>query len=460
MDDIHAIVSRQREFFAKHHPFPIDFRLNHLKKMKIMLKDNTQLLLDALYADLKKSALEAMTTEILFVINEINFVMKRLPNWMRPKRVRSLFPVLWPGYSRVYAEPYGIVFIIGAFNYPVSLILSPLIGAIAAGNAAILKPSELASHTEKALCGLIKQYFDPDYITTVTGGAAECNAVIAEKPDYIFFTGSTRVGQAIMQQAAAKLIPITLECGGKNPCIVDETAHLAFAARRIAWSKTLNAGQTCIAPDFLYVHTSIKEKMIQLIIQEWRQFFGPDPEKSADYGRLISQAHCNRLIALLKDNGRIRVGGSYSIANQYIAPTLLDQVQLTDKIMQDEIFGPLLPIVTFDSISEVIDHMSKQAKPLALYYFTSSKEREQQVLSRLSFGGGCINDCIMQVGNWHLPFGGVQQSGFGAYHGRYSFDTFSHHKAIYKRLAHFDYPLIYPPAQPKRLSWLKRILGW
>jgi len=307
---------------------------------------------------------------------------------------------------------------------------------------------------------LCARYFDPAYVTVIKGDASTVKKLIAEKPDYIFFTGSTHVGKAIMQQAAEHLIPVTLELGGKSPVIVDETANLEFAARRIVWAKSLNAGQTCIAPDFLYVEHSVKEKLIHAMINAYRTTYGDNIKENSAFERIISKKHCERLVTLLGSQGKLRFGGDYAIDEQYVAPTILDEVDWTDPIMQTEIFGPILPILSFTDIKEVIAKLQTQEKSLALYYFTEDQAREQQVLSQLSFGGGAINDCIMQISNWHLPFGGVGQSGMGAYHGKTSFATFSHYKSIYKRTSAIDYPFIYTPYSLAKMRWMKWITGW
>lgn len=460
MDSVSNIITNQRAFFLKHLPFSLEVRLSALKRLKTMIKDHEKEILDALYRDLKKASVEALVTELLCVVNEINFAMKRLSSWILPEKTRTLFPLSWVGRSYRYPEPYGVVLIIVPWNYPLSLMLSPLIGSLAAGNCAIIKPSEIAPNTAALLNTLIPQYFDPSYVTVVTGDASVSNALIEAKPDYILFTGSTHVGKEIMKKAAEHLIPLTLELGGKCPVIVDETTDWRFAARRIAWAKTLNAGQTCVAPDFLYVHHAIKEKLIDALINELRGFYGKDIKASNDFGRIVTEQHCQRLVNLLNSGGQIRFGGDYSIEEKYIEPTLIDKVTFADPIMQEEIFGPLLPIMTFETIEDVISELQSAAKPLALYYFTRHRQREKKVLSELSFGGGCINDCIIQLSNWHLPFGGVGQSGMGSYHGKHSFDTFSHYKSIYRRSSYFDYPFLYPPYLVKRTKWLKWILGW
>lgn len=458
--DIAHLMQSQRHFFRKELPFSLDYRLSALQQLKKMIKENEEELLSALYHDLKKPRVEALITELLCIVNEINFIIKKLPKWLKVQKSKSLFPLNLLGRSYQYHEPYGVILIIAPWNYPLSLTLSPLMGAIAAGNCVIIKPSEIASHTEKTLHTLIAKYFSPDYVSVVTGDASTVHALIEQKPDYIFFTGSTQVGKKIMEKASQHLIPVTLELGGKSPVIIDETANIYFAARRVAWGKFINAGQTCIAPDYVYIHESCKDQFIRGLIKAFKQTISNEAAKSPDFGRIINQKHCEHLIQLLKKGGNIRFGGGFDLATNFVEPTIIDRVSFNDPIMQEEIFGPLLPIITFNNLDEVVNNLQKMPKPLALYYFTKSKPREERILKQLSFGGGCINDCITQISNWYLPFGGVGASGMGAYHGEHSFKTFSHTKAVYRRLSSFDYPLIYPPYAPNRIRWLKWLMGW
>lgn len=460
MERVLDCVVKQKTYFQQELPFSLKHRLEALKSLQAMVQDNEKILLDALYHDLKKSPTEAFMTELSGVVQECKFVQKHLANWMKRERVSGVFPLNLFSRSYRYQEAYGVVLIIAPWNYPVMLSLSPLIGALAAGNCAILKPSELASEVETVLHDLCTRYFHPHYVSLVRGDASIVQLLIAAKPDYIFFTGSAESGKKIMMQAASQLIPVTLELGGKSPVIVDETANIEFAARRIVWAKSLNVGQTCIAPDFLYVQESVKEKLITAMITVYDTMYGADLKQHSSIGRIISKRHCERLVQLLNSQGKVRFGGDYSVSELYMAPTLLDDVDFADPIMQTEIFGPILPVLTFTRIEDVIAQLQQQPKSLALYYFTQDKTRTRQVLSQLSFGGGAVNDCIMQISNWHLPFGGVGQSGMGVYHGRASFDTFSHYKSIYERISLVDYPFIYPPYSSAKMRWIKWMTGW
>ncbi|RDI43744.1 aldehyde dehydrogenase [Aquicella lusitana] len=451
-----SILDQQRDFFATGATLPLAFRITQLKQLKSLLMTHEAEIANALKRDLNKAPTEAIFNEVLLVIKEINFALKQLHKWMRPKKVRTPF-FLWPGRSEIRAEPYGSVLIMGPWNYPFMLIMLPLIGAISAGNCAVVKPSEMATCTEKLIVQLIKDYFTPGFIAAVTGGPDETQQLLREKFDYIFFTGSAAVGKIVMEAAARQLIPVTLELGGKSPCIVDKTADLDFAARRIIWAKTVNAGQTCIAPDYLYVHHSCKQTLIEKLQHAIQQFYSNDPKTSTSYGRIINQKHFSRLARLMQA-GKTLSGGDRQEEALYIAPTLIDEITWNDPIMQEEIFGPLLPILTYDHIDEVIRNIKCQHKPLALYLFTRDRDSEKKILEQLSFGGGCVNDCMVQIANIHLPFGGVGQSGMGHYHGQYSFDLFSHHKSIYRKRLPFDARLEYPPYTSKKLWWIRQLL--
>lgn len=455
--DYKSMLAQQRQFFATGATLPVSFRLAQLKKLKLLLKTHETEITDALKKDLHKSPVEALITEIILLNDEIDFMIKHLKKWTRPTKTKTPFPLLWPGRSTIHYEPYGTVLIIAPWNYPVLLNLSPLAGAISAGNCAIIKPSEIATHSQDLIVKLIQHYFPPDYITTVTGGPDEINQLLQEKFDYIFFTGSTKVGRCIMEAAAKHLTPVTLELGGKTPCIIDETADLDFAARRIIWGKMTNAGQTCIAPDYVYVHHSRQQALMNKLKQTIKEFFGDDPEKSTSFGRIINQKHFTRLSTLLQ-NTNILVGGQSNAESCYIAPTLIATSSWDEPIMQQEIFGPLLPILSFNDLDEVIHMIQSQPKPLALYYFTKNKQHEKNILRRVSFGGGCINDCLLHIANYHFPFGGVGASGMGGYHGKDSFDLFSHRKSIYKKTYPFEIRLEYPPYSNKKLWWLRQLL--
>lgn len=450
------ILDQQHQFFLAGKTLPVDFRIDQLKKLKALIQQFESRIIQALYLDLHKAQLESEVNEILLVYKEIDFCIKHLKKWVKPKKVTTPFPILWPGRSEIHHEPYGTVFIIAPWNYPFLLTISPLIGAISAGNCAIIKPSELASRTQKIILELINQHFPSEFIYAVEADAKASEELLKHKFDYIFFTGGTQIGKMVMSAAAKHLTPVTLELGGKNPCIVDKDANLDFAARRIAWAKTTNAGQVCLAPDYLYVHESRKNEFIEKLKNTLRQFYGQNAEESNSYGRIINQKHFLRLTSLMQ-NKTILFGGQSNSDTLFIAPTLIDNVTWDDPIMQEEIFGPLLPIMTFEHIDQVIQTIKPLPKPLALYLFTHNNDHEKKVLSQLSFGGGCVNDCILQIANLHLPFGGIGESGMGSYHGKYSFETFSHQKSIYKKTYLFDLKLEYPPFTAKKLGWIKTL---
>ena len=443
MDCINNIVEKQREYFYTEETKDINFRISQLKLLKKIIIKNEEKLLIALKNDLNKSAFEAYETEIGTVLMELNYTIKRLRSWIKPKKVKtSITNFLSKSY--IYSEPYGVVLIIAPWNYPFQLAISPLIGAIAAGNCAIIKPSEYATNTSKIVKEIINNNFKENFITVIEGGRDTNIKLLQQNLDYIFFTGSVSVGKAVMEEAAKSLTPITLELGGKSPCIVHSDADIKLAAKKIVWGKFLNAGQTCVAPDYLFVHKDIKYKLISCIIDTIKLFFGEEPRESLDYGRIINQEHLGRLGELLKE-GSIIVGGDIDRNEKYISPTIMENITWNNHIMKEEIFGPILPILEYSSLNEVITSIRNHGKPLALYLFTKCKEVEREVLEKLSFGGGCVNDTIMHLTSPHLPFGGVGSSGMGSYHGKASFDTFSHKKSILKSSSYFDIKLKYPP---------------
>lgn len=453
------ILERQRQFFATGVTLPLAFRIEQLKKIQSLLEIHEADIVNALQKDLRKAPMESILDEILLVTEEIKFILKNLSQWMKPKKVPTRSPILWPAKSRIHFEPYGSALIMGPWNYPFLLVMSPLIGAICAGNCAVIKPSEISSHTQNVIVQIINDNFPMEFLYAVKAGPDETTQLLQEKFDYIFFTGGTQVGKIVMQAAAKHLTPVTLELGGKSPCIVDPTANLDFAARRIAWAKSTNSGQVCIAPDYLLVHRSCKEALVDKLQQAFLKFYGENPEKSPSYGRIINQKHFERIKNLMK-KGNILFGGQTNEADLYIAPTLIDGISWDDPIMQEEIFGPLLPILTYDKIDEVIHAIKQRPKPLALYLFTKNEETEKRVLQQVSFGGGCINDCILQVANISLPFGGVGDSGLGNYHGKSSFETFSHAKSIYKKTLEIDSGLEYAPYSNKKLWLIRELIKW
>jgi aldehyde dehydrogenase (NAD+) len=455
MNEIRNILTAQKQFFQSGTTRDIDFRLEMLNRLKNGIIKNETRILDALNKDLSKSAYESYLTEVGVVRDEIRLAIRRLKSWARPRRVKTPF-YLGFASSRTYYEPYGRALIIAPWNYPFLLSISPLIGSIAAGNCSVLKPSQYAPHTSAVISGIIENHFDREVVAVIEGDAHIGDALLKERFDYIFFTGSVNVGKTVMSAAAKYLTPITLELGGKSPCIVDKDVDMDLAARRIVFGKYLNAGQTCIAPDYLLVHQSNKAKLLDHIQKYINKFYGSNPRKSPDYARIINRRHYTRLAALLEE-GEIIVGGQSDPDDLYIAPTVIEKITWESSIMQDEIFGPILPVLEFDDLSDVVSILNSRPKPLALYVFSKRPNSCRQVIDQVSFGAGCINDTIVQFANPHLPFGGVGNSGMGRYHGKASFETFSHEKSILKKWFNFEPPLRYPPYKNK-LSILKKIL--
>ncbi|WP_069649917.1 aldehyde dehydrogenase [Caloranaerobacter ferrireducens] len=455
MEEIKKIIDKQREYFRKGITLDIDFRINMLKVLRRAIIENERLILKALKEDLKKSDFEGYETEIGIVLDEMRYVIKNLRSWAKPKKVKT--PITqFISNSYIYSEPYGVTLIIAPWNYPFQLVMAPLIGSISAGNCSIIKPSEYAPYTSKIISKIISENFEEEFIAVVEGGIEVNKALLKEKFDYIFFTGSVNVGKIVMEAASKYLTPVTLELGGKSPCIVDEDADIDLAAKRIVWGKFLNAGQTCVAPDYLYLHKNIKNHFIKSAVKFIKGFFGENPLKSEDYTRIINIKHFNRLKNLLKD-GDILYGGDFDEEKLYIAPTIIDNVTWEDSVMQEEIFGPILPLLVFEELDEVIETVNIHPKPLALYYFSNDKEKQERVIKEISFGGGCINDTIVHLATPYLPFGGVGNSGMGSYHGKASFDTFSHKKSVLKKSNLIDIPLRYPPYKGK-INLLRKIL--
>jgi len=399
--------------------------------------------------------MEAYTTEIGIIKSEIRFMIKHLHHFMRPQKVKT--PLLFPaGSCFTIAEPLGVVLIMGTWNYPFHLTLMPLVGAIAAGNCAIIKPSELAPRSSALIKRIIGSTYPEDFIAAVDGGAQESAALLDQKFDYIFYTGGGAVGRLVMAAAARNLTPVTLELGGKSPCIVDKDADIACATRRIAFGKYSNAGQTCIAPDYALVHEEIKDSFLSGMQEVIEVFFGPDPQKSGDYGRIINKRHFHRLVKLM-GHGNFVIGGQKDEEDLYISPTVMDGVSWEDPIMQEEIFGPVLPVITYEDLDNAIQMINRRPKPLALYIFSNNKDRQARVISRTSSGGACINDTISHIVPHSLPFGGVGESGTGSYHGRASFETFSHRKSILKTSTRIDIKSKYPPYKIP-LAGIKKIM--
>ena len=452
--DIQELVRAQRAYFLSGATRSYAFRMEQLKKLQQALRSNEALLEQAMYQDFRKAPMEVYMCETGMVLEEVRFHLKHLKGWMRERTVPTPL-AQFHAKSFVSPEPYGVALIISPWNYPVQLCLNPLIGAISAGNCAVVKPSAYAAATSTAIAKLIGDTFPPEYIAAVEGGRAENQALFEEKFDYIFFTGSVEVGKTVMQAAAKHLTPVTLELGGKSPAIVDETADIKLAARRIAFGKVLNAGQTCVEPDYLLIHRSIKEAFVSEYQDALEQFF-PNGDMR-DMVNIISEKHYNRVKGLIQGES-IALGGTFDDERRFIAPTLLDDVSPDAPIMQQEIFGPVLPMLCFDTLSEVISFVNSRPKPLAFYIFTADKAAERRLLDSCSFGGGCVNDTIIHLASSALPFGGVGESGMGSYHGKKSFDTFTHERSIVNKSTKVDLPMRYFPYSKKKLRIIKMFM--
>ncbi|MCK6114280.1 aldehyde dehydrogenase [Staphylococcus epidermidis] len=441
--------NNSKAFFNTHKTKNLKFRKQQLKLLSKNIKNHENELLDALYKDLGKSKVEAYATEIGMLLKSIKLMRKELKNWSKTKQTDTPL-YLFPTKSYIKKEPYGTVLIIGPFNYPVQLVSEPLIGAIAAGNTAIVKPSELTPHVAIVIKDIIEDTFDEAYVSVVEGGIEETQTLLSLPFDYMFFTGSEKVGKIVYEAAARKLIPVTLELGGKSPVIVDDTANIKVASERISFGKFTNAGQTCVAPDYILVQRKVKNDLIKALKKTITEFYGENIEKSPDFGRIVNQKHFNRLndlIQIHKDN--VVFGGNSSKEDLYIEPTLLDNITNDNKIMKEEIFGPILPIITYDNFDEVLEIIQSKSKPLSLYLFSEDENMTHRVVEELSFGGGAINDTLMHLANPNLPFGGVGSSGIGQYHGKYSFDTFSHMKSYTFKSTRLESSLFFPPYKGK-----------
>lgn len=433
------------------------WRLRQLEGLRALCVEREAEITAALRADLGKPAVEAYASEIAFVRDEAAAAHRALAGWMRPERVRPGLLGL-PGRAEVVPEPLGTVLIIAPWNDPLQLALMPLIGAVAAGNTAVLKPSELAPATSAFLARRVPEYLDPSGVLVLEGGVQEAQAILSHRFDHIFFTGSARVGREVMRAAAEHLTPVTLELGGKSPCIVDRSADLGTAARRIVWGKFFNAGQTCVAPDYLLVHEAVAEALTARISEAILHFYGEHPIRSPDFGRVVNERHFDRLVGLLESGGVVAVGGETARAERYIAPTVLREVTADAPIMQEEIFGPLLPVLTYTDTDEAIAFVNARPKPLALYVFARDALPADRILERTSSGGAVVNHVLLHLSVRDLPFGGVGDSGMGRYHGRASFDTFSHRKSVLRKPTRYDLDLMYPPYTARKQAWLKRLL--
>ena len=451
-----ALLRAQRNFFATRRTFEIEYRLERLRELYAAIQRYEQDIIEALHRDFRKSEFESYASEIGFVLSDIRHVIKRLRSWAKPRRVPTTLAVA-PAKAKVEYEPYGVALIISPWNYPFQLLFAPFVGAIAAGNCAVLKPSELAPHTASVAAKIVESAFPSEYATVVQGGVPTNARLLELRWDYIFFTGGTEVGRIVAQAAAKHLTPTTLELGGKSPCIVDKHANLAVAARRIIWGKCLHAGQTCVAPDYLLVDKAVEEPLLAQMRTALREFYGENPAQSPDYPRIINDRHYTRLVGYLSQ-GDVYAGGETNAAERYIAPTILRNVSPDAPVMQEEIFGPILPVLTYNRIDEAVEFINRREKPLALYLFSERKQMCRETLARTSSGGAAVNDVLTHLTVPDLPFGGVGESGFGAYHGIHSFEAFSHKRGILEKSSSFDVRLRYAPYKGK-LRWLKKILG-
>ena len=448
------ILQQQKTFFNSHATKDLDFRKVQLQKLKKVVKSNEKLLYDAIYQDFGKSEFETFGTEISFVYKDIDYYLKNLKSFAKPKSVLTNI-VNQMGSSKIVFEPLGNCLVIGAWNYPYQLTLTPVIAAIAAGNTCMIKPSELPENTMKAMAKLINENFDPQFLYVVEGGVEETTAILKLRFDKIFFTGSPRVGKIVYKAAAEHLTPVTLELGGKSPAFVTEKADLNIAARRIVWGKFINAGQTCVAPDYLYVAENIKAKFLKVLIEEIKKRNYTD--NVDHYCKIINERNFDRLEKMI-DREKVVFGGETNREKRYISPTVLDHVTWEDAVMQEEIFGPILPILTYKNLETAMQTVVEGEKPLSAYLFSNDAKEQELFTDKLSFGGGCINDTLMHLSNDRLPFGGVGNSGIGHYHGKFGFEAFSHQKAILKKSNYLEPELKYPPYSDAKLNILKKLL--
>ncbi len=449
------ILERQRKFFRSGVTKQVDFRKEQLRKLRDVLRNHEEKLYDAIQQDLGKSAFETFTTEISFIYNEIDYFLKNLESLVKPHKVSTNI-INQLGSSRIYSEPFGNTLAIGAWNYPYQLSFVPAVCALAAGNTVILKPSENAPNTAAAMEAVVNENFPDEYFHVFQGGVEETTEILKLQFDKIFFTGSPHIGKIVYQAAAVHLTPVTLELGGKSPAIVTPSANIEVAARRIVWGKFLNAGQTCIAPDYLYVHQQVREALLTAIKRNIEKFqYLPGSE---NYTRIINSRHFKRLIGFI-DQAKVFTGGRYDEDKLFIEPTILQHVTWEDKVMQDEVFGPVLPVLDYNDFNEVVDIIQSHEKPLSAYIFTNNNTEKEAFVSKISFGGGCINDTVMHISNPNLPFGGIGNSGIGSYHGKYGFETFSHRKAVMDKATWGEPDLRYPPYTNTKKKWIRRLQG-
>lgn len=455
-DRISEIIHQQSVFFKSHYTLDIQHRLNSLKKLRKSIQAFEPQIIRALYEDLGKSEFEAYSSEVGMVLKELSSHIKNLKKWAKQEKVRTPL-IAFPSKSFIQKQPYGKVLVISPFNYPFMLAMIPLIGAVSAGNVVVLKPSEFTKHTSLAVEKIINDTFPEKHVAVIQGGVLESQRLLENRWDKIFFTGSTRVGKIVMEAASKNLTPVTLELGGKNPVVVDKDANLRVAAKRIIWGKLLNSGQTCIAPDYLFVHKDIETEFLNELKQAIEKFVSENAELCSDYPKIINKDAVNRLHRLLKDV-TIYYGGQFKIDQHHFSPTILTDVNPDSEVMQDEIFGPILPVMRFSDLAEVIDFMNKKEKPLAAYYFSENRRNQKLFLQQTYSGDSGINEVVMHFTNLSLPFGGVGLSGMGSYHGKRSFEIFSHQRSVIKTTTKIDLPLRYPPYKNSILKLLRKVL--
>ncbi len=453
---IEDLVKNQREYFNLGETLPYKFRLEALKKLKNGIEKHEKEIMEALKLDLGKSATESYMCEIGMVLSELKYAIRHLKSWIKKEKVRTPL-AQFPSKSFIVKEPLGVVLIMSPWNYPFMLAIDPLIGAIGAGNCAVIKPASYAKNTSNIIKKLLGECFDERYVSVVLGGREENYALLEQRFDYIFFTGSVSVGKLVAEKASKNLTPVTLELGGKSPCVIDKTANLKIAARRLAFGKFLNVGQTCVAPDYLLIDKSVKEEFLKYFMAEIKKMFGSEPLKNDSYGKIINEKHFNRICGLIDKNNLI-FGGDSDEKSLKIEPTILDNVTLDDACMKEEIFGPIMPVISFDNIDDAIKIIRNFEKPLALYLFSNDKKVVNRFLTSVPYGGGCVNDTIIHLATTKMGFGGVGYSGYGSYHGKRSFLTFSHEKSIVKKSPSVDLPIRYQPYSKLKDKLIRKFL--
>ncbi|MEE6129940.1 aldehyde dehydrogenase family protein [Chryseobacterium arthrosphaerae] len=452
--DFATIFQSQRDFFYSHQTKNVAFRKQTLSKLKNILKTNEERLYEAIYKDFRKGRFDTFLTELNLIYNEIDFFLKNLDQLSRPDKVKTALS-LQPGKSHIYYDPLGVTLIIGAWNYPYQLTLSPMVSAIAAGNTCMIKPSELPENTMHLLAELINNNFPSDYVYVAEGGIPETTELLKLRFDKIFFTGSPKVGKIVYEAAAKNLVPVTLELGGKSPAVVTGTADLEVAAKRLVWGKFLNGGQTCIAPDYLLVEESVKPQLLQLMKEKLDEINYSDGAEH--YTSIINKRNFDRILGLI-DESKIIYGGNYNSTTLYIEPTVMDNVSREDPVMQEEIFGPVFPVISYTDYDDMLNGIIEGEKPLAAYLFTKKEDEKDKFLKKVSFGGGCINDTLMHITSDYLPFGGIGNSGIGNYHGEFGFLTFSHQKSVIEKMNWGEPDWKYPPYSDKKMHWLKKVM--